>query len=239
MISAGGERDVAGFVLAGGQSSRMGTDKSLTAFAGRPLVAHALGVLSGAGVPAAIAGAKSKGLETFAPVIADSGMPSGPLSGICAALNRLVLSDANVRFAVFLPVDLPLLPPSLLELLLRNARHTERVVTLVSVNGFPQTFPAVVRADISPVLESELKAGRLGCYRAFETAARSRNQSPGTLPVEMLVQAGQVTHPNGVAPGRWFLNVNTSEDLDRADAAIRRQVRHANEHYQRSEASNP
>ncbi len=37
--------DASGFVLAGGQSSRMGRDKALLTFAGQPLIAHALAIL--------------------------------------------------------------------------------------------------------------------------------------------------------------------------------------------------
>ena len=98
------EPDADGFVLAGGQSSRMGRDKALLAFAGQPLVAHALDLFQEAGLPAMVAGAASpalRSLPVFASVIDDDSPGLGPLSGICAALSII-----SARFAVFLPVDL-------------------------------------------------------------------------------------------------------------------------------------
>ena len=96
----------AGFVLAGGQSSRMGRDKALVHLAGKPLIEHALGILLNAGLPAAIAGGKPA-LAAFAPLVEDRHSAQGPLGGICAAL-----AATHARFAVFLPVDLPLIPAS-------------------------------------------------------------------------------------------------------------------------------
>ena len=138
------EADAAGFVLAGGQSSRMGRDKALLPFAGRPLIAHALATLREAGLPAAIAGADpaaNSALAAYAPIVPDPQPGLGPLAGICAALEA-----ASTRFAVFLPVDLPLLPSSLIAYLLHHARITGRAVTVPSVNGFAQTFPVVLDA---------------------------------------------------------------------------------------------
>ena len=206
--------DAVGFVLAGGRSSRMGSDKSLAPLAGRPLLSYALATLRQAGLAASIAGSRSP-LGAFAPVVEDSGEGRGPLGGICAALASM-----SGQRAVFVPVDLPLLPASLLAFLLHHARITGGAVTLASVNGFAQTFPAVIERAVLPQLESELDAGRGGCFAAFQSAATQMGRRVDVVPVEMLVQCGQIAHPDGLPAVRWFLNVNAPEDLRRAQAHL-------------------
>jgi molybdopterin-guanine dinucleotide biosynthesis protein A len=199
--------DAAGFVLAGGRSSRMGADKALLPLCGMPLIAHALGILHQAGLPASIAGARSL-LSGFASVIPDSDPGQGPLGGICAAL-----ASTSARWAVFLPVDLPLLPVALVTCLLSHARTTGCAVTLASIGGFAQTFPAVLDRVLLPFLQAELAAGRRGCFSAFQAAAASLAQPVTTLDVELLIQSGQVVRPDALPPARWFLNINAPADL--------------------------
>ncbi len=207
--------DAAGFVLAGGQSSRMGADKAVVQLAGRPLVAHALDILREASLSASIAGARSP-LAEYAPLVEDSTPGLGPLSGICAAL-----ASCTNRHAVFLPVDLPLIPASLVAFLLHHAQVTGAAVTMAAVNGFAQTFPAVVDRRALPPLESALKGGHRGCFAAFEDAANQLAFPLSILAVELLVQSGQVAHPNGLPAAFWFHNVNTPEELERAEALLR------------------
>jgi molybdopterin-guanine dinucleotide biosynthesis protein A len=210
--------DAAGFVLAGGQSSRMGSDKALLPFAGQPLIAHAVSILREAGLPVAIAGAAPSArapLVAYAPVVDDFEPGLGPLAGICAAL-----AATSAGFAVFLPVDLPLLPPSLIATLLHHARITGHAVTVPSVNGFIQTFPAVLERSALPALQNELHSGQRGCFSAFRAAADGVGQPIAGLVVELLAQSGQVSHPLGLPPFRWFFNVNTPQDLHRAEELI-------------------
>lgn len=204
--------DTAGFVLAGGQSSRMGSDKALIELDGEPLVVHALNVLRGAGLTAMIAGARSD-LSEYASLIDDAGL--GPLSGICAAL-----ASTSAEFAVFLSVDMPLLLPSLISVLLRHARLTQSVFTVPSVNGFAQTFPCIIQRNALPALQSELDSGNDGCFSAFRAAAAHRDEPFTILTVEDLVQAGQLDHPSNLPAALWFLNVNTPADLDRARSLV-------------------
>jgi molybdopterin-guanine dinucleotide biosynthesis protein A len=141
----------------------------------------------------------------------------GPLGGICAAL-----AATSACRAVFLPVDLPLLPASLLIYLLHHARITGRAITLASVNGFAQTFPAVVGREALPTLRSEMQAGRMGCFSAFKAAAVGLGQPLSLIPLELLLQTGHIAHPGGLPAVHWFLNVNTPEDLRRAEGLYSR-----------------
>lgn len=216
-VGAGdGAAECVGFVLAGGESRRMGEDKAVVPFAGRTLVERAVAILRDAGLAVWIAGAR-RPLEGFAPVVQDASAGLGPLSGICAALEAM-----TARRAVFLPVDLPLAPACLIELLLRHAGITERAVTVPSVNGFAQTFPAVVDRRALPALRAELDGGRGGCFAGFEAAAASIGECISVIPVEMAVQAGQLEHPRWLSAGRWFVNVNSRIELAQAEASLLR-----------------
>jgi molybdopterin-guanine dinucleotide biosynthesis protein A len=190
----------------------MGADKALQPFAGRPLVAHAVSSLREAGLAVSIAGACSP-LAEFAPVVADASPGLGPLGGICAAL-----SSTSACRSVFLPVDLPLLPSSLVAFLLHHARIAGGAVTVPSIGGFAQTFPVVLDRAVLPVLERELAAGRGGCFAAFQAAAASLGQSVTVIAAELLAQSGQVSHSHGLPAACWFLNVNAKADLLRAEA---------------------
>jgi molybdenum cofactor guanylyltransferase len=204
------EPEAAGFVLAGGFSSRMGQDKSMVLLDGQPMIAYPLAALRQASLPASISGGQPS-LAVFAPLIEDTRPGLGPLAGICSSL-----ASTAARRAVFLSVDAPLIPASLLSVFLRHAAITSAVITVPSINGFAQTFPAVLDRAALPALARELASGRLGCFRAFQAAAKSFHQNIAVLPVEFLVQAGQIANPLGLPAAWWFLNANTPGDLRRA-----------------------
>jgi molybdenum cofactor guanylyltransferase len=212
------DSDAAGFVLAGGRSSRMGQDKALLEFCGEPLIERAISTLWLAGLKASIAGDQTS-LEKFAPVVDDREPGHGPLGGVCAAMESM-----TAQYGVFLPVDSPFVPPSLLVFLLHHAKITGRAVTIAAVSGFDQTFPAVLDRAVLPHLRVELDARRGGCFRAFQVAASQLGQTVSHVSVEFLAQSGQVQHPTGLPAARWFLNLNTPADLERAGALASRRI---------------
>lgn len=193
----------------------MGRDKALLPFAGRPLIEHALSIFRQAGLPISIAGARSPLLVDFAPVVEDISPGLGPLAGICAAL-----ASTPAEYAVFLPVDLPLLPPSLIVYLLHRAQATGQIVTVAAVSGFVETFPAILHRSLLPHLKGELLAGRNGCFSAFKASASALGKPVCSVAVELLVQSGHVAHSLGVPPFRWFLNLNQPADLATAEELV-------------------
>ncbi len=161
-----------GFVLAGGRSTRMGQDKALLSVDGRSLLDHALDKLRAlplAGAPR-IAAARSD-LSAHAPVIADRRPGCGPLSGIEAALA------ASARpLNVFLPVDLPLLPPQFLLWMLQRAALTGALVTVPRINGLPQPLCAVYHRDLLDHL------GAAHAHRRTQSYACGHRRRARTIP---------------------------------------------------------
>lgn len=203
----------AAFILAGGHSSRMGTDKALAHFAGRPMIEVALATLAAAGLSARIAGSRSP-LAAWAPVIPDTspgeGTSAGPLSGVHAAL-----SATHAEWNLFLTVDTPLMPTSLLTCLLERARSTGSPVTACSLNGRLEPFPVVLHRESLPVLQEVLQSGQRACRLAWRAICSSQDQVLQPVAVENLVQCGGVRDPAGLPPVFWFQSANTPADLAR------------------------
>jgi molybdenum cofactor guanylyltransferase len=95
-----------GFVLAGGRSSRMGRDKALLAFRGRQMIQIAVDTLTEVCERVSIAGNRED-LANYAPVVREARLGEGPVAGIEAGL-----ASCSSPWALFMPVDLPLLSPS-------------------------------------------------------------------------------------------------------------------------------
>lgn len=201
--------DAAGFILAGGRSSRMGSDKALVHLYGRPLIELALDAFRLAGMQAKIAGARSA-LSCYAPVVEDQHPDQGPLSGIHAAL-----ASSSAAWNLFLPIDMPLMPASLLRLLLDRAALTGSPITAIQLNGRMLPFPAVLHRSVLPHIEQCIANRQLACrpaWKAIPSAFSTRLDAPS---VELLRSIGACSHPHGIPPYLWFQNANTPSDLAR------------------------
>lgn len=95
-----------GVVLAGGLSSRMGRDKALLHWHGRPLIEHQIAVLHAAGAREV----KVSGARPDYHGVVDVVPQAGPLGGIAAV--AAACEDGEL---LIVPVDMPRLQPSLLQ----------------------------------------------------------------------------------------------------------------------------
>jgi molybdenum cofactor guanylyltransferase len=98
-----------GVVLAGGLSSRMGRDKALLQWQGRPLIEHQMAVLREAGIDRVQISGERADYQGVADPVAHAG-PLGGIAGIAA-----MCEDGEL---LIIPVDMPRLHSTLLQRLL-------------------------------------------------------------------------------------------------------------------------
>lgn len=141
----------AGFVVAGGRSSRMGTDKAFLNWEGKSLVERALNTLRSVCSQVAILGASAK-FARYGAVVEDIFSGSGPLAGIHAGLVHST-ADLNVMLAV----DMPFASPDLLRFLIGIAETTDAIVTVPRIGGGFQPLCAVYRRAFAGLAEQGLR----------------------------------------------------------------------------------
>ncbi len=226
---------VSGFVLAGGHSSRMGRDKALLELAGKPLVAHAVAKLRRLCAEVAIL-SNNEALTAFAPVVRDLHPDCGPMSGLEAALAHTAHD-----WSVILPVDVPLVPTSLLWDWMRTTLDADkRYGTRLSVQvvgAVPQPTFCMVHRELGPSLTEALAAGRYKLYPELVAAAQAvAGAGDGCMPVLRYVWSeGATFRPMGgvglpgwagttsaqAAAGQmYFMNLNTPEDFVQAEEHV-------------------
>ena len=153
------------FILAGGRSTRMGTDKAFVLLDGRMLLARALDLARSLTSDVRVVGDPAR-FAAFASVVQDIFPGCGPLAGIHAAL-RSSQTDLNLIFAV----DMPFLTPALLQYMLGRAKDSGSA--LVTVPGTAQGWQplcAVYRREFASIAETALRAGHYKIDALFTEA---------------------------------------------------------------------
>lgn len=176
----------AAWVLVGGRSSRMGTDKALIDAGKGPLaveiaalVAQSCAVVSLVGDPVRYAGL---GL----PVVGDNFPGLGPLSGIEAALRA-----AKAEWNLIVACDMPFLEPGIFDLLFTEAADFDCAVPQ-HPDGRLEPLCAVYHQRCHPTIEAALDKG-----------IRKVTDALQALAVRYVVMASEAA----------FANWNTPQDI--------------------------
>lgn len=201
---------IAGVILAGGLSRRMGgADKSLLALDGIPLVAHARNRLAPqvARIVVSANGVLSRFAPFCLPVIADTvAGHAGPLAGIHAAIGWASENLPGATHVLSVAADTPFFPVDLAQRLGEAAKSPLELAVAASGGRVHPVFglwPLALEQELFEWLAA-------GNRKVMDFVARHRGQEVDFSPLQ---SEGETVDP--------FFNINTPEDLERAQALAR------------------
>ena len=187
---------LAGFVLAGGQSRRMGQDKALLPYHGEPLTVAIAKTVSQITECVHIIGDPARYGHLGFPVIADAVAGCGPAGGIYTALLQ---NEAG--WNVVVACDMPNVTAELMRTLASHAVQGPRdCIVPLGFDGQPEPLCAIYHLRCRPALEQAIRENRL----------RMRDLVAELRPVLV----------SGTDPG-CFVNVNTPADWRQVEEAAR------------------
>ena len=203
-------KPIVGVLLAGGQSRRMGGgDKALRLLGGRPVLAHVVARLK-LQVSAMIINANGEASRFAAfglPVVADSiaGF-AGPLAGVHAGLAWVRASRPGIEHVVTVAADTPFFPTDLVPRFLAALNPNRPLLVARSEEGL---HPVIGLWPVAMVtaLEDSLKQG------ARQASAFVEERGATEVFFPRIEIGGRLIDP--------FFNINSPEDLAKADALLK------------------
>lgn len=183
-------------VMAGGKSSRMGSDKSFMPLHGKPMIEHVLAKIDGMGSETIIISNDTERYDFLDySIYSDIYTDFGPLGGLHAALTY-----AANQYILVVACDMPWLNRSLLEYMISLRMNYDVVVPRWT--KFPEPMHAVYSKDCVKHVEHNLDSGLLKLISFYgQVSVRYINRD-----------VIELYDPEGLS----FENVNTPDDLSRA-----------------------
>jgi molybdopterin-guanine dinucleotide biosynthesis protein A len=186
-----------GFVLVGGRSERMGRDKTLLPYRGRPMALWQAEKLASVCGRAALVGKERASFNGGPfPFVEDGAAPTAAAFGVAAALSWSP-EETNLVLAA----DLPLCPEEFLSSLLWVAEAIPALAIVPVSAGHPQPLCAVWRKSALVPLMGRLAAGDYSLQGALTALGA------------VLIPEEETALLPGGAPSSFF-NVNTPEDYE-------------------------
>ena len=179
-----------GVVLAGGKSSRMGTNKALLPFQRCTLLEHMLSLLHTIPVRESFISGQYAGFSC----ITDLTPSQGPLGGIYSVLDMLFQRKTDYT-VIFLPVDMPMLTVEVLRSLISALATYDAVYC----NNHPLPFVMQVNEQLRLQLQEDKEMMR-GAVHQFLARLNSRFI---TIPEQVLFNVN--------TPGQWSRVVKSSQ----------------------------
>jgi molybdopterin-guanine dinucleotide biosynthesis protein A len=186
--------EICGIILAGGESKRMGSDKTILNFRGKSLVERMAGIISPFCKKILISSNSQHHIGIGYKVVPDEISGRGPIIGIYSSLRK---SDSI--YNMVLPADLPLISAELVRFLLNHAKQ-EKISAIVTPEGYIEPLCAMYPKTILPALEDFIQSGN---NKLIDFLKANRFH-----PIQ-LSEKQSFYHP------KLLLNVNTPEEFDK------------------------
>ena len=190
--------ELTGIVIAGGKSRRMGAEKGLIPFGGKPLIIYPVEILTKV-CTRVIISANSHAYDFLGlPVISDRASKGGPMTGICSGL----LASAT-EYNILLSCDMPMITAGLLVHLIASADGCKAAVAWH--RGFAEPLCGLYHRSLINVLESHIREGKFKLITFLEEIGARFIRIDERLPFY---------HPY------LFLNINTPQDVEVGEKLI-------------------
>lgn len=185
-------KNITGVILAGGKSSRMGTDKGLLELNGKKIIEHIISAIQPVVDEIIIISNTDNydylGLKVYSDIIKDR----GPLSGIHSALSYST-NDMNL----IVSCDMPFISSELLSYIVANAFDCEIAVPMY--NGYAEPLCAVYSKK---------------CIERFETLIAKNELKMRDVFHHFITKEVLILENLPFYNSKLFVNINTQDELN-------------------------
>ena len=185
-------------VLAGGQSRRMGTDKSFIFLEGRPILEHVLSHVRELELPTILITNSPQHYNAYnLPIYTDILPGQGSLGGLYTAIHK-----SAADFTLCVACDMPFLNTALLRYLL-GLCSADWDVIVPRIGGYPEAMHAIYSKTCLEPIRGQIVQGKLKASGFFDMVNVRYVEEDEIKPYDPAL--------------RSFINLNTPDDLAALD----------------------
>lgn len=190
---------ITAIILAGGKSSRMGQDKGLLDFKGKPMVAHIIDHLKSCGVDDIIIVSNNNEYKKFDQnLYPDIIKDQGPLGGVYTGL-----SHSYSEWNLIVSCDVPNLAPKYFELLIQQGQNSP--LSILKNEEKKHYLIGLFHHSLTPIVKEHIEKGILKVKDFFE------NVGGQVIDVKNYLEVN----------AEDFANINTRTELQALEYEIR------------------
>lgn len=164
---------ISAYILAGGKSSRMGSDKGMLLLNETVFIAHIISALKTAGIESITIVSGNKAYDFLnCNRIEDLYSDKGPVSGIFTALSHSITKQN-----IILSVDIPLISPAIIKWLIANIDQ-EKEITQVKISDKTNPLVAIYNKNVVSIFEEYIIKDQLKLQMVVATIPHKTIEVP-------------------------------------------------------------